>query len=389
MRRLRRPGSLAACLLALRALAPAPSGAQEVIRLDPASACAAQPGPLPDEVYLFRATAAAEEAIQGLVDYLGLSASQLRLKAANISNAIAYLDPLTQERLILYDENFVRGLQERSESVWVRRAILAHELAHHLEGHLQSTNPERRKVEELEADRFAGHMLFKLDADLDAVEAVFQQLAEGEGYPPRTARVAAAINGWSIAKEQSEYEPGREAVADAESISLPENLDPERPWESEGEAPWQGEAEPPSTASQRNDVRLTVQQAPFVIHAGGLAGGSGLAFDVAGRIEVPTAGHLGAVVLFAFPDGRVLFPHPQELHYRAADNRLATGSPGQWVEAGTFDLSRLAIAPIPHYSLNLVPTGYQSTYPILAFAWIYLDGVAIAASETVELSVVW
>jgi len=161
------------------AIGPRRVNAQEILKLDSRFACAAEPGAPAAEATLFPSTEAASKVLRDIVAYVGLSAERIDLRASDVANAIAYLDPLSRRRLILYNEDFVRRLSNDSGSAWVPRAILAHELAHHLNNHLEVAQADRRKIEELEADRFAGHVLFKMGADLKAVTAVFAELKEG------------------------------------------------------------------------------------------------------------------------------------------------------------------------------------------------------------------
>jgi hypothetical protein len=365
----------------LTILAPVPAIAQEILKLEPKFACAAEPGPTLEEATLFPSTKEAAKILSDIVAYVGLSADRIDLKASDVANAVAYLDPLSRRRLILYNEDFVRRLQNDSHSVWVPRAILAHELAHHLNNHLEIATPDRRRIEELEADRFAGHVLFKMGADLKAVTAVFAELREGGGYPSRNARTAAATNGWWVAKEQGGY-PGKGSTLDVprDTKQATEAIDPK----PKPEAPPQG------FQPMVEGLTLGVQQIPLAPHAGGLNGGPGVSFFVQGKVRAAIGSNIQIVIPFSFPDGRgPLFPHPQEPHYRGMGNLLVTGSPMTVMSAGVIDLATLPINPIPHYSLNLVPTGYQTSYPIAAVAHVFINGVIVGTSPATQFTVQW
>lgn len=370
-----------AAVVALAILAPVPAAAQEILKIDQKYACAAEPGPAVEEATLFPSTKAASDVLKDIVAYVGLSAERIDLRASDVTNAVAYLDPLSRRRLILYNEDFVRRLQSDSQSMWVPRAILAHELAHHLNNHLEISTPDRRRIEELEADRFAGHVLFKMGADLKAVTAVFAVLREGGTYPSRSARTAAATNGWWVAKEQGGY-PGKGSTLDVpkDTKQATKAADPE----PKPEEPPQG------FLPMVEGLTLAVQQIPFAPHAGGMNGGPGVSFSVRGKVRAAIGSNVQVIITFSFPDGRgPLFPHPQEPHYRGMGNLLVTGSPPTMTTAGVTDLASIPINPIPHYSLNLVPTGYQTSYPIAAAANVFVNGVMVATSPSTQFTVQW
>lgn len=367
---------------------PVPASAQEVLKIDERFACAAEPGSISEEAALFRSTEAASRILREIVDYVGLSAERIDLRASDVANAIAYLDPLSRRRLILYNEDFVRRLQSESGSAWVPLAILAHELAHHLNNHLEIAEADRRRVEELEADRFAGHVLFKMGADLEAVTAVFEELGEGGDYPPRSARKAAATNGWWIAKEQGGY-PGTGSPLEVPEDTRPGPGATDRP-PGLG-VPAQVPVQPMDSPVQPVEgLALRVVQVPFVPHTGGLSGGPGVSFFVVGMARAPRGSQLQIVITFSFADGRgILFPHPQEYHYRGMGNLLATGSERTMMSGDLMDLATIPVNPIPHYSLNLVPTGYQNSYPIAAAVHVLINDVVVATAPPVNFTVQW
>lgn len=371
---------LSIILIFALAVAPLPAAAQELLKLDQRYACAAEPGPLAEEATVFPSTEAASKILRDIVGYVGLSADRIDLRASNVANAVAYLDPISRRRLILYNESFVRRLQNDSGSAWVPRAILAHELAHHFNNHLEVATADRRRIEELEADRFVGHVLFKMGADLPAVTAVFAELREGGAYPPRTARIAAAENGWWIAKEQGGY-PGKGSNVDTPKTTRPA---------PEEVKPPPAQQPPPVVQPVAEGLQLRVEQIAFSGHAGGMMGGPGLAFVLHGRLRAPAGSSVQVVVTFAFADGRgPLFPHPQENHYRGVGNVLATGSVPAPMAGDVVDLSTVRINTIPHYALNLVPTGYRTSYPIAATAHVFVNGAVVAASPAIQFLVLW
>ncbi len=311
------------------------------------------------------------------------------LKAADVENAAAYLDPLSRQRLILYNEDFVRNLEERSKSFWTARAILAHEVAHHANGHLELIDPERRKQQELEADKFAGAVLFRLGATEEAAVAVFQGFREGESYPRSQARVAAAKSGWWSAAEQSGYDPSSPSRAGRVGTEADGSGDsPTGSWIADapdGGADFDSKR---ASVSGVSSFDVTYEHRPTVPHYGGAASGPGLQFFASGRLTLNRASTVQLVVYFSFPDGSWLFANPQESHYRAVGDQIATGSDSIVLE-GFADLSSLFIKPIPYYALNLVPTSYNTTYWVVAQTTVLVDGVAMGQSQPIQISLLW
>ena len=343
---------------------------------------------LPEEIYVFDPSGVASKLMKNIVDYAGVSLSKLKLQASNVPNALAYVDPVSNAKLILYNEDFVSELEGTTGSAWTAKAILAHELGHHLNDHLQLVDSARRRVEELEADKFAGHVLFKMGASLEAVTKVFKGLAEGEDYPPSTARVTAATSGWWSAKEQSGYQGDHSPQLTKEQQSEVR----------EGKIASPPESPPPvdAPASREltvDDFRLEiVQQGSMVSHAGGtLAPGPGLSFRISGKLTLPAADVVGVSVHFAFSDGRPLAPYPTEFRYRDGAV-VATGFQFRQLAPGIVDLATLPIDPIPYYALNLTHSGFQQSYALTARAYLLVgprSAPPVGQSAPVQFLVQW
>lgn len=181
--------------------------------------------------------------------------------------------------------------------------------------------------------------------------------------------------GWLVSETQRHF-----------PVPMPEACEDES---TDGEEPPEETGPGAPAAPAPSGVLLEIQQTGFVPHVGGWNGGPGLTFRVSGIIRIPRPGTLQVRVLFLFPDGRILFPHAQEVTYRDPENRLATGSAQYRVQAGTIDLGNLPIYPMPAYCLNLVPTGFTMNYQIVAGAQIYLDQTVIAESEPTGFTIPW
>lgn len=348
--------------------------AQESFRLDRVHCCAAQAGDLPDEVFHFDSTDAAEEVLRNMLGQVGLSLRTLKIRAAAVDSAVACVNPLLGDRLILYNEDFLRGLTEDSQSVWATRAIVAHELGHHLNLHLQGGDENRRRSEELEADSFAGNLLFRMGANEEDIRRVFGELKGGEGYPRNEERVAAAMNAWWRAGEQASYTEGSDVSAQA-NAEIPVDTGPNR--------------QPESTSPSLSNLALLVSYNADVWHAGGGTAGQGMRFQLQGRLEHADAATIRVSIYFTFADGRVLLAHPHEVHYRTSAGEVATGSRPFPFHGGVLDLSAVTLNPIPYYVLNLVPTGFRTNYNLMARAVVFVDGIRAGETAPIPFFVNW
>lgn len=183
-----RTAFLAAALLASSA------SAQSLIAIN--GYCALDEQPLEAQIYGFDADDDAERAVAEIVRHTGL-APNFTIRAANVPNAAAVIDS-NGERLILYSQEFMRAVRERTSSSWSEVSILAHELGHHLQGHTLLPGGSRPPIE-LEADRFSGFVLYRMGATLDDALRAMRTIASEEGsdtHPPRSARLAAITNGY-------------------------------------------------------------------------------------------------------------------------------------------------------------------------------------------------
>ncbi len=157
------------------------------------------------DYYQFEPSNEARQIVNELLEGSGLSSGAFQLKESNCKNALA--TTVNGTRLILYNPDFLRKTKQDAHTKWAVYAFLAHEMGHHLSGHnLSETDPSVRKRFELEADRFAGNLLFHLHATAEEAQSGIQTIAlEGESstHPPKSARLVATTNGWTAAYDLS------------------------------------------------------------------------------------------------------------------------------------------------------------------------------------------
>ena len=349
-----------------------PAWSQELIRIDPRYYCAAEPGRIPEQLTGFPPTRAAERAVEEIVDLVGLGTGGWSLWSSSEDKASASRDPVSGARRIVYNEDFIRNLRGESRSVWANVAILAHEVAHHLNNHLDTGDRDTRHFEELQADRFAGYVLYHRGASEEATRRVFRALGGGGDYPPVRDRVTAARNGWLRARELGrELGPGR---ADLDAVN--EDAGTNRADDDFPPAP------------RVSGLSFRVEHTPTVFHAGGGAPGAGFRFRLLGRLDYNRDADLRVVISFWFADGRMLFANPQEANYRAGNGQVVTGMRRFRFRGGTLDLGSLSVDPLPYYAFNLGPP-LNATYNLVGRASVYVDDSLVATSGPVPLFVVW
>ncbi len=125
------------------------------------------------------------------------------IKAANCKNALATTEG--GNRYILYSTHFLENFKKEANSQWAAYSVLAHEIGHHLSNHnLAETDNSKRKIQELQADKYAGGVLYRLGATLHEAQAgirSFSLESETTTHPNKNARLEAVAQGWKQAQE--------------------------------------------------------------------------------------------------------------------------------------------------------------------------------------------
>jgi|TARA_B110000879_G_scaffold22306_1_gene28924 hypothetical protein len=154
-------------------------------------------------VYSFTSDVQADKALNRIMKLTGLPAN-FELKSASVPNACAVVkcdDYGNCKRYILYSQEFMENIKYETRTNYAELGILAHEIGHHLSGHTL-TNTGSRYDTELEADKFAGFMLYKLGATITEVKQCYSSLPStgSSTHPPKSARIAAVSSGYYDAK---------------------------------------------------------------------------------------------------------------------------------------------------------------------------------------------
>lgn len=133
-----------------------------------------------------------------IMDVLGLQAD-FELREAKVNNVEASISH--RKRYILYNPSFISWINNITKDKWATIALLAHEVGHHLNGHTIKKSGSKPALE-LEADEFAGFVLYKLGASLEQSQEVMKYIANAEAsrtHPGRASRMIAIEKGWSRA----------------------------------------------------------------------------------------------------------------------------------------------------------------------------------------------
>jgi len=138
------------------------------------------------------------EMLQEIVDITGLQ-TDFELKEAKVRNIEASVSH--RKRYILYNPTYITTLNNLTKNKWAVMTLLAHEVGHHLNGHTIHRGGSTPELE-LEADEFAGFILYKLGATLKQSQNVIYYIATEKAsrtHPSKNSRLSAIEKGWNKA----------------------------------------------------------------------------------------------------------------------------------------------------------------------------------------------
>jgi hypothetical protein len=169
--------------------------------------------------YQFDASREADSIVGAILTAVSLEKNFV-VKSSNCNNALATVE--NGRRYILYNTTFLEQFKRDARSRWAAYGVFAHEIGHHLQGHnFAETDAGRRKLMELEADKFAGGVLRLLGACLDDAQAgvsVYALAGESSTHPSGNARREAVASGW---KKQDERPGATPCAGQAGAAPLP------------------------------------------------------------------------------------------------------------------------------------------------------------------------
>ncbi len=146
-------------------------------------------------------SATATSALHAVLGAAGLSGTNFEIRESDhVLDARALI--CNGNRYILINGRFLSGLGWRDRNwSWTKAGIMAREIGRHVMGHVVYRGERHR--EEISADRYAGHLLFRMGASLDQALAMTELLPEllSSSHPTKSERVAAVRAGWGDARD--------------------------------------------------------------------------------------------------------------------------------------------------------------------------------------------
>ena len=181
------------CAMAVALGLPGSMAAQHRMTVGDAFEASLSPG---TQVLLFSSSAEAEEEMLDVLRHTGLRPNFVFGRDDSYPNAVAFIDPRGQ-RVIAYNGNFMEAMRRNAGTDWARTQVLAHEVGHHVQGHL--TSPGANTIEkQAEADEYSGFILHFMGATLEEAQSgITAFLPPG---PERRIRLSAIAEGWNRAR---------------------------------------------------------------------------------------------------------------------------------------------------------------------------------------------
>ena len=145
----------------------------------------------------------AQEMLSQIMQVVGLT-QNFELKEAKVDNVEASIS--RRKRYILYNPEYISWINSVTHDKWAAMLLLAHEVGHHLNGHTIRKGGSTPRLE-LEADEFAGFVLYKLGASLNQAQEVVKYIATAKAsstHPSRASRMLAIEHGWNKAAGTSQ-----------------------------------------------------------------------------------------------------------------------------------------------------------------------------------------
>lgn len=167
---------------------------------------AGDPGPCAGSSANFMTEQDVSRLITDMLDRIDIRNRFLIVACRQVDNCQATL--YKGKPYILYNPDFLDEVKRMNFSSadirvstrnWETLTILAHELGHHVNNHLLNPHPDATQREmELEADEFAGAMIFRMGGTIEQAKAAYLSQPERGSYehPGRQQRLDAVTRGW-------------------------------------------------------------------------------------------------------------------------------------------------------------------------------------------------
>jgi hypothetical protein len=139
----------------------------------------------------------AKSIINEIISVMNIKAN-FEVREANVPNAGAVF--FNNKRYILYNPDFIKQIDRATGTDWAAISILAHEIGHHVKGHVFANNGGTSHENELEADEFSGLVLRRMGATLEEAQIAMKLVAGNRAsatHPGKTDRLDAIAKGWN------------------------------------------------------------------------------------------------------------------------------------------------------------------------------------------------
>ena len=173
---------------------------QEIAHVD--GVCMFDSDELKESLYLFPPDKRSLKMFDELLDKSGKDLN-VTVKAANVPLVAAA--ERGDERLLLYNQFALDSFESQDEKDWTVLLVIAHQIGHHASNHSFLLEPRMRVEIELEADRFAGYLLFRLgatEANIRNLREFLRKSHQSSMFPPPDVRLTAVIEGWHDGKAE-------------------------------------------------------------------------------------------------------------------------------------------------------------------------------------------
>ncbi len=146
----------------------------------------------------FTSVSEARNIIDEIISVMNLKVN-FEVREANVPNAGAVF--FNNKRYILYNPNFIKQIDRAAGTDWASISILAHEIGHHVKGHVFKSNGGSSHQNELEADEFSGLVLKKMGASLEDAQIAMRMISGNRAsstHPGKSDRLSAIAKGWNL-----------------------------------------------------------------------------------------------------------------------------------------------------------------------------------------------